>query len=315
MQKDSKIYIAGHTGLVGGAIVHKLQDLGYTNIILRGRKDLDLLDQAKVMEFFLKEKPEYVIDAAARVGGIKANMSFPAEFLYENLQIQNNIIWSAFKTDVKKLLFLGSSCVYPRESLQPMKEEYLLAGKPEPTNEGYSVAKIAGIKLCEKIYSEYDRKFISCMPTNIYGPGDNFGSESSHVIPSLISKLHDAKLSGIPEITLWGSGSPKREFLHVDDLADAVLWLMNNYDNKDFLNVGTGEDLSILELANMLKKIIGYEGNIIWDSSKPDGMPRKLLDVSKIKSLGWEPNITLSDGLKKTYDWFLENYKSDKSKS
>jgi len=307
MQKNSKIYIAGHTGLVGSAIVKKMQSEGYTQLILRDRSQLDLLDQAKVAEFFYKERPEYVIDAAAKVGGIKANMTLSAEFLYENLQIQNNIIWSAFKYNVKKLVFLGSSCVYPKDSIQPIKEEYLLAGKPEITNEGYSIAKIAGIKLCEKIYSEYDRKFISCMPTNIYGPGDNFNPESSHVIPSLIRKIHDAKLASLPEVTLWGSGSPRREFLHVDDLANAVLWLMNNYEDKDFLNIGTGKDVSIKELAFLLKEIIGYKGNILWDTSRPDGMARKLLDVSKIESLGWKSTITLNDGLKKTYQWYKDN--------
>lgn len=309
MQKDSKIYIAGHNGLVGKAIVRRMQDEGYTKLILRGRKELDLLDQAKVMEFFLEEKPEYVIDAAARVGGIKANMTFPAEFLYENLQIQNNIIWSAFKSDVKKLLFLGSSCVYPKNSPQPIKEEYLLDGKAEPTNDAYSIAKIAGIKLCEKIFDEYNKKFISCMPTNIYGPGDNFDLESSHVMASLMRKLHEAKLANLPEITLWGSGNPKREFLHVDDLADAIVWLMNNYEGKDFLNVGTGKDLSIKELSLVLKETVGYEGTINWDLSKSDGMERKLLDVSKLQSLGWKPQISLAEGIEKTYEWYKENIK------
>jgi len=305
MQKDSKIYVAGSTGLVGKAIVRKMQAEGYTKLILRDRKQLDLLDQAKVAEFFSQERPEYVIDAAARVGGIKANMTFPAEFLYENLQIQNNIIWSALKFDVKKLLFLGSACVYPKDSLQPIKEEYLLDGKPEPTNDGYSIAKIAGIKLCEKIYSEYDRKFISCMPTNIYGPGDNFDPETSHVIPSLMRKMYEAKLANSPEIIIWGSGKSLREFLHVDDLADAVVWLMNNYDSKDFLNVGTGQDISIKELAFLLKGIVGYQGDLVFDTSKPDGMLKRMLEVSKLTNLGWKAKIDFETGLREMYKSFL----------
>ena len=305
MNQDSKIYVAGHTGLVGKAIVKKLQTQGYTNLILRNRGELDLLDQAAVSRFFVEEKPDFVIDAAARVGGIKANINFPAEFLYENLQIQNNIIWSAYQSGVKKLLFLGSSCVYPAGSPQPIKEEYLLAGKPEPTNEGYSVAKIAGIKLCEKIYTEFDRKFISCMPTNIYGPGDNFDPESSHVIPALMRKMHEAKMTNLPEITIWGSGKSCREFLHVDDLADAIVWIMNNYDGKDFLNIGTGQDISIGELALLLKEVVGYDGNLVFDTTKPDGMLRKLLDVSKLTVLGWEHKISLELGLRETYQSFV----------
>ncbi len=307
IKKDSKIYIAGHTGLVGKAIVKKMQNDGYSNLILVSRNQVDLLDQHKVEEFFHKEKPEYVINAAAKVGGIKSNISFPAEFLYENLQIQNNIIWSSFKFDVKKLLFLGSSCVYPKDSIQPMLEDYLLDGKPEPTNEGYSIAKIAGIKLCEKIYSEHGRKFISCMPTNIYGPGDSFDPEFSHVIPSLIIKFHEAKINNLPSVTLWGSGSSKREFLFVEDLADAVVWLMNNYEEEKFLNVGTGQDISIKDLAFILKEVVEYKGTIIWDTSKPDGMARKLLDVSKIESFGWKHTTDLRHGIEKTYKWFLEN--------
>lgn len=307
MPKDSKIYIAGHTGLVGKAIVRKMQAEGYTQLILRDINQLDLLDQAKTIEFFSQEKPEYVIDAAARVGGIKANMTWPAEFLYENLQIQNNIIWSAFKFGVKKLLFLGTACIYPKDSLQPIKEEYLLDGKPEPTNDGYSIAKIAGIKLCEKIYSEYDRKFISCMPTNIYGPGDNFDPETSHVIPSLMRKMHEAKLVNLPEISIWGSGQSRREFLHVDDLADAIVWLMNNYDNKEFLNVGTGRDISIKELAELMKKVVGYEGNLVFDTSKPDGMLKRLLEVSKMTNLGWQAKIDFETGLREMYQSFLKS--------
>lgn len=309
IQKDSKIYIAGHTGLVGGAITRKLQALGYTNLILRDRSELDLLDQDKVMEFFVKEKPEYVIDAAARVGGIKANIASPTEFLYENLQIQNNIIWSAFKTDVKKFLFLGTSCIYPRESLQPMKEEYLLTGRLEPTNEGYAIAKIAGIKLCEYIYTQHGRKFISIMPPNLYGPNDNFDPENSHVLQGLLRRFHEAKIINAPEVVAWGTGVSRREFLYIDDLADAVVWTMNNYDEKSFLNIGSGSDVSIKELAELIKGVVGYEGKIVFDPSRPDGMPKKLLDVSRAKSLGWEARMNLKDGLEKTYHWYKENIK------
>ncbi len=309
MKKDSKIYVAGHTGLVGSAIVRKLQAEGYSNIILRTRKELDLLDAKAVDSFFSKEKPEYVIDSAARVGGIKANMTYPAEFLYENLAIQNNIIWSAFKHGVTKLLFLGSSCIYPRASVQPMKEEYLLTGALEPTNEGYALAKISGIKLCEKINIEYGRNFISCMPTNIYGPCDNFSEESSHVIPALIRRFHNAKISNTPEVVIWGSGESRREFLYVDDLAESLVWLMNHYDKSGFLNVGTGQDVSIKELAFLLKDIVGFKGKLVFDTTKPDGMPKKLLDVSKLTALGWNSKTKLIDGLKKSYAWFSENVK------
>jgi len=305
MQKDAKIYVAGHNGLVGQAIVRRLKSEGYSQIIVRDRAQLDLLDQAKVKDFFLEEKPEYVIDAAARVGGIKANITWPTEFLYENLQIQNNIIWSAFQTDVKKLIFLGSSCIYPQNSPQPMKEEYFLDGKPEPTNEGYTIAKIAGMKLCEKIKLEYRRDFISCVPTNVYGPGASFDSESSHVIPSLIKKFHEAKLANLPEVIIWGSGKNRREFLYVDDLAEAVIWLMNNYDGQDFINVGVGQDISIEELAILIKDIVGYEGKLVFDDSKPGGMAVKLLDVSKLTKLGWQAKTDLRNGLKKTYKSFL----------
>lgn len=307
MKKDSKIYVAGHGGLVGTALVRKLTEEGYTNLVLRTREELDLLDQKAVKDFFKKEKPEFVIDAAARVGGIKANSTYPAEFLFENLQIQNNVIWSAFESGVEKLLFLGSSCIYPRNAPQPMKEEYFLDGKVEPTNEGYAIAKIAGMKLCEKIFAEHTRKFISCMPTNIYGPGDNFSEDSSHVIPALMRRMSEAKKNNIPNVVIWGSGESRREFLHVDDLAEAVLWLMNNYEDKDFLNVGTGKDVSIKELAVFLKKIVGYEGELVFDTTKPDGMPKKLLDVSKLSLLGWDSKIGLEEGLEDTFKWFEEN--------
>ena len=304
MDKNSVIYVAGHKGMVGSAIVRALTDKGYKNIITRTREELNLLDGVEVAKFFKAAKPQYVIDSAAKVGGIKANMTYPAEFLYENLQIQNNIIWSALNSGVDKLLFLGSSCIYPRNSIQPMKEEYLLDGKPEPTNEGYALAKIAGMKLCEYIYTEYNKKFISCMPTNIYGENDNFNPETSHVIPSLIRRMQEAKQSNAKSVVIWGTGSTRREFLHVDDLASAILWIMNNYDNKQFLNVGTGSDVSIKELAYLIKKLVAYKGELVFDATKPDGMPKKLLDVTKIESNGWRHKIDLENGLKKTIEWY-----------
>jgi GDP-L-fucose synthase len=306
MEKNSKIYIAGHTGLVGSAVVRKFQSEGYTKLILKTKQELNLLDQRAVEDFFQKEKPEYVIDSAARVGGIKANMTNSADFLYENLEIQNNIIWPALKNGVEKLMFLGSSCVYPRNCPQPMKEEYLLDGKVEPTNEGYALAKIAGMKLCEKIFEQYGKCFISCMPTNIYGENDNFDADSSHVIPALIGRMHEAKIKNLPEVVIWGSGVSRREFLYVDDLADAILWLMKNYNEKQFLNVGTGEDISVKELAEKIREVVGYDGSLAFDITKPDGMPRKLLDVSKIQSLGWKHKISFEDGLKITYKYYLE---------
>lgn len=306
MNKTDKVYIAGHRGLVGSAITKRLQAEGFSNLLLRTHKELDLTDPKAVEQFFSDEKPDYVILAAARVGGIKANMTYPAEFLYENLQIQNNVMWSAFKHKTKKLLFLGSSCIYPRNSKQPMKEEYFFEGKPEPTNEAYAIAKIAGMKLCEYIQAEHGLAFISCMPTNIYGQGDTFDFEKSHVIPALIRRTHEAKVSDSPEVVIWGSGNSRREFLHTDDLADAVLWLMENYQGKDFLNVGTGTDISIKELAQLIQKVVGYKGKLVFDTSKPDGMPKKLLDVSKLHELGWKHSISFEDGLKQTYRWFLD---------
>lgn len=307
MDINDKIYIAGHRGLVGSAIVKAFEAKGYKNLLLKTKAELDLTDSVAVGEFFADHQPDCVILAAARVGGIKANMTYPAEFLYENLQIQNNVIWSAMKFNVKKLLFLGSSCIYPRNAPQPMKEEFFFEGKPEPTNEAYAIAKIAGMKLSEYIYSEYDMKFISCMPTNIYGEGDSFDFEKSHVIPALIRRMHQAKINNDPEVIIWGSGKSRREFLHRDDLADAIFWLMLNYNDKDFVNVGTGTDISIKELAKLIQSIVKYEGKLVFDTSKPDGMPKKLLDVSKLHGLGWHHSIQLEDGLKSTYKWFLEN--------
>lgn len=310
MDKNVKIFVAGHRGLVGSAIVRVLRKEGYNNLVLKTRAELDLQDQVAVRNFFNAEKPEYVIDSAAKVGGIKANMTYPAEFLYENLQIQNNLIWSAKETGVKKFLFLGSSCIYPREAPQPMKEEYFSEGKPEPTNEAYAYAKIAGMKLCEYIYDEFGMNFTSCMPTNIYGEGDDFNPETSHVIPSLIRRMHEAKVGNAPEVVIWGTGVSRREFLHVDDLANAVVWLLTNYTEKQFLNIGTGEDISIKELAERIKELVGYRGALVFDATKPDGMPKKLLDISKLHTAGWRHKIDFEEGLKRTYDWYLANIAS-----
>ncbi len=311
MDKAAKIFVAGHRGLVGAAIVRRLQSEDYTNLVLRTRQELDLMDQGAVKVFFETEKPEYVIDSAAKVGGIKANMTYPAEFLYENLQIQNNLIWSAKEVGVKKFLFLGSSCIYPRDCPQPMKEEYFMQGPPEPTNQGYAYAKITGMKMCEYIYEEHGLNFTSCMPTNIYGENDNFDPESSHVIPALIRRFHEAKVNNTPEIVIWGTGVSRREFLHVDDLADSVVFLLENYTDKQFLNVGTGEDISIKELAETIQKLVGYEGKLVFDATKPDGMPKKLLDVTKLHEAGWHHKIGFEEGLKRTYDWYLENIAKD----
>ncbi|KKP85920.1 GDP-fucose synthetase [Candidatus Nomurabacteria bacterium RIFCSPHIGHO2_02_FULL_35_13] len=307
MDKNAKIYIAGHRGLVGSAIVRELQKNGYTNIITKSHSELDLKSQIETEKFFSIEKPEYVFLAAAKVGGILANNIYPADFIRDNLMIETNVIDSAYKNKVKKLLFLGSSCVYPKSAPQPIKEEYLLTGELEPTNKAYALAKIAGIVMCQSYNKQYGVNFISVMPTNLYGEGDNFDLENSHVLPAMIRKFDDAKKNNAKEIVLWGTGKPKREFLYVDDLASACIFLMNNYDNSEIINIGTGEDLSILELANMVKEITEYEGNIIWDSSKPDGTPRKLLDVSKIKSLGWKHSINLKEGIKRTYEWYKTN--------
>jgi len=307
MEKNAKIYIAGHRGLVGSAIVRNLESKGYTDIIVRTREELNLLDTKQVADFFSQEKPEYVFLAGAKVGGIKANEDYPADFIYQNLQIQNNIIHNAYKNNVKKLLFLGSSCIYPRDCTQPIKEEYLLTGPLEKTNEAYAIAKIAGIKMCQSYNKQYGTKFISVMPTNLYGPNDNFNLTSSHVLPALLRKFHDAKIHNEKEVVMWGTGSPMREFLYVDDLADACVHLMQNYVGDEIVNIGTGEDVAIRELAEIIKKIVGFQGEIVNDTTKPDGTPRKLLDVSKLHNLGWKHKTDLKDGIKSTYQWFLAN--------
>jgi GDP-L-fucose synthase len=309
MNKNNKIYIAGHRGMVGSSIWRALESKGYTNIIGKTSIELDLRNQSAVNGFFKKEKPEIVIDAAARVGGILANNNFPYTFLMENLKIQDNLIDSALKMEVRKFIFLGSSCIYPKLANQPLKEEYLLTGPLEPTNEWYAIAKIAGVKACEAIRKQYDRDFVSLMPTNLYGPHDNFDLQTSHVLPAMIRKFHDAKIkekkTGVSEpVKLWGSGSPKREFLHVDDLAKAVCYALENSLGEHLYNVGTGTDLSIKELAEKIQKIVGHQGEIQWDSSKPDGTPRKLLDISKLHQEGWHHQIDLDEGIQSTYDWF-----------
>lgn len=306
MERNAKIYIAGHNGLVGSAIVRNLTKKGYTNLITKTRQELDLLNERDVFDFFENEKPDYVFLAAAKVGGIHANETYPADFIYQNLQIQNTIIHNAYLHKAKKLLFLGSSCIYPRNCPQPIKEEYLLTGPLEKTNEAYAVAKIAGIKMCQSYNMQYGTNFISVMPTNLYGINDNFDLENSHVLPALLRKFHDAKIKNDPEVIMWGTGSPKREFLFVDDLADAGVFLMNTYSDSAIINIGTGEDVTIKELALTIKAIIGFTGKIIHDTSKPDGTPRKLLNVDKLHSLGWKHETNLKDGIQKTYKWFLE---------
>jgi len=307
MKPDSKIYVAGHQGLVGSAICRRLKEKGYNNIIGRTREALDLERQAETQAFFEKEKPEYVFLAAAKVGGIWANDTYPAEFIYSNIMVQTNIIHSSYRTGVKKLLFLGSSCIYPKHCPQPMKEAYLLTGPLEPTNEAYAVAKIAGIKTCQAYDRQFGTKYISVMPTNLYGPNDNFDLQTSHVLPAFIRKVHQAKVEGRPSVTVWGTGTPKREFLHVDDLADACVFLMNAYDDPEIINIGTGKDISIAELAGLVREVVGYTGEIAYDAEKPDGMPRKLLDVSKLRSLGWVPRLSLREGIEKTYAWYREH--------
>jgi GDP-L-fucose synthase len=307
MNKNEKIYVAGHKGLVGSAILRLLKARGYKNIIFRTHSELDLTNQAHVIEFFKQEKPEYILLVAAKVGGIHANTTYPADFIRSNLMVQANVIDAAYRYNGKKLLFLGSSCIYPRSAPQPMKEEHLLTGELEPTNEWYAIAKIAGIKMCQAYRRQYGFNAISVMPTNLYGPNDNFDLEDSHVVPAMIRKFHEAKKEGKGEVVLWGTGSPKREFLHVDDLADASLFLMENYNGEEILNVGTGKDISIKELGLIVRDITGYKGDIVFDSSKPDGTPRKLLDISRIKKLGWTAKTPLREGIESTYKWFLDN--------
>lgn len=306
MDKNAKIYLAGHTGLVGSAIYRALQRNGYTNIISRDLTELDLTIETDVKSFFNQEKPEYVVLAAAKVGGIHANNTYPADFIYQNLQIQNNVIHSSYKNGVKKLLFLGSSCIYPKLCPQPIKEEYLLTGELEPTNDAYAIAKIAGIKMCQAYNKQYGTNYIAVMPTNLFGYNDNFELQNSHVLPALIRKFYEAKQENQSQVAVWGTGTPKREFLFVDDLADAVIFLMNNYNGNEIVNIGRGEDVTIKELANIIKDIVGFKGELVFDDSKPDGTPRKLLDVSRLHSLGWKHQTSLEEGIKKTLDWYIE---------
>jgi GDP-L-fucose synthase len=304
MEKSDSIFIAGHRGLAGSALFRRLTSEGFSRLLTRSRGELDLTDAAAVDAFFAKEKPSYVIDAAARVGGIKANKDEPVEFLLVNLQIQNNLICAAHAHGARKLLFLGSSCIYPKLAPQPIPESALLTGPLEPTNEAYAIAKIAGIKLCQAYSREYGANFISAMPTNLYGPNDNFDLSSAHVLGALLRKAHEAKLSGAREMVVWGSGKPRRELLHADDLASACLFLLEKYDSPEIINVGTGVDVSVRELAELICEIVGFEGNLVWDITQPDGTPRKVLDSSKLRSLGWEPQISLRPGISQTYDWF-----------
>lgn len=307
MNKSDIIYVAGHRGLVGSAIVRNLRKNGFENIITVPHAEMDLTDQSAVQRFFSENKIDYVILAAAKVGGILYNSTYQADFLYENLMISSNVIHASAKNNVKKLLYLGSSCIYPKLAPQPIKEDYLLTGPLEPTNEGYALAKIAGLKLCEKFRQQYGKNFISLMPTNLYGEGDNFHPENSHVIPGLMNRFHRAKVNNAPSVIIWGSGKPRREFLYVDDLADAILLALKNYNESLTLNIGTGEDISIFDLSKLVAEAVGYKGEILTDPSKPDGTPRKVLDVSRVKALGWEPKYSLVEGLKITYSWALES--------
>jgi GDP-L-fucose synthase len=310
MQKSEKIFIAGHRGMVGSAVTRLLRTEGFTNLLMRDRAQLDLANASAVEQFFEKEKPGVVIFAAAKVGGIKANNDFPVQFLLDNLRLQNSVLSAAHASGVRKLLFLGSSCIYPRHAPQPIPESALLTGPLEPTNEAYAIAKIAGIKLCQAYAREYGANFISPMPTNLYGPNDNFDLETSHALAALLRKAHEAKVSGAREVVVWGSGKPRREFLHVDDLAAACLFLLEKYDSPEIINVGCGEDLSIHELAGLICDVVGFDGDLTWDKTKSDGTPRKLLDVTKLNKLGWRPTISLRDGIARTYDWFLKNIQS-----
>jgi GDP-L-fucose synthase len=308
MDKSEKIFVAGHRGMVGSALIRRLEAHGFSKLVVRDRTKLDLRDQSAVAKFFADEKPAAVILAAAKVGGIKANNDHPVPFLLENLRIQNNVICSANESGVRKLLFLGSSCIYPKLAPQPIPETALLSGLLEPTNEAYAIAKIAGIKLCQAYAREYGANFISVMPTNLYGPNDNFDLTTSHVLAALLRKAHEAKTRKDRELIVWGSGKPRREFLHVDDLASACVLLLQKYDSPEIINIGCGEDISIRELAELICDVVGFDGELAWDTTKPDGTPRKLLDVTKLRALGWKPSIPLRDGITQTYDWFLANY-------
>ena len=308
MNLDAKIYVAGHRGLVGSAIVRNLEAKGYKNIIYRTHKELDLTNQEAVRRFFEEEKPEYVFLAAAKVGGIHANNTYPADFIYDNLMIQNNVIKAAHDFEVKKLLFLGSTCIYPKMAPQPIKEEYLLTGSLEETNEAYAVAKIAGLEMCKFFKRQYGDNFISCMPTNLYGPNDNFDLKNSHVLPALIRKFHEAKVNNSEAVEVWGTGTPLREFLYVDDMADACVFLMENYDGEQHVNIGTGEEVSIRELAETVKEVVGFDGELVFNTEMPDGTPRKLTTVEKLHGLGWKHKVSLDKGIRLAYNWFLENY-------
>lgn len=309
MNLDAKIYVAGHRGLVGSAIVRNLEAKGYKNIIYRTHKELDLTNQEAVRRFFEEEKPEYVFLAAAKVGGIHANNTYPADFIYDNLMIQNNVIKAAHDFEVKKLLFLGSTCIYPKMAPQPIKEEYLLTGSLEETNEAYAVAKIAGLEMCKFFKRQYGDNFISCMPTNLYGPNDNFDLKNSHVLPALIRKFHEAKVNNSEAVEVWGTGTPLREFLYVDDMADACVFLMENYDGEQHVNIGTGEEVSIRELAETVKEVVGFDGELVFNTEMPDGTPRKLTTVDKLHGLGWKHKVSLNEGIQLAYNWFLKNYK------
>ena len=308
MNLDAKIYVAGHRGLVGSAIVRNLEAKGYKNIIYRTHKELDLTNQEAVRTFFEEERPEYVFLAAAKVGGIHANNTYPADFIYDNLMIQNNVIKAAHDFEVKKLLFLGSTCIYPKMAPQPIKEEYLLTGSLEETNEAYAVAKIAGLEMCKFFKRQYGDNFISCMPTNLYGPNDNFDLKNSHVLPALIRKFHEAKVNNSEVVEVWGTGTPLREFLYVDDMADACVFLMENYDGEQHVNIGTGEEVSIRELAETVKEVVGFDGELVFNTEMPDGTPRKLTTVDKLHGLGWKHKVSLDKGIRLAYNWFLENY-------
>lgn len=307
MEKGDKIFVAGHEGAIGLAILRRLKAEGFTNLVTRTSDELDLSNQKLVFDFFMEERPDYVFLAGTKVGGILANSRYPADFIYGNLQSQSNVIHAVWQSGVKKLLFLGSSCIYPRDCPQPMKEEYLLSGKLEPTSEPYAIAKIAGIRMCQSYNRQYGTNFISVIPADIYGPDDDFAPETAHVLPALIGKMHKAKIGGEPKVVVWGTGLPKREAFYVDDLADACLFLMNEYDDSEMINVGTGQDISIREAAQLIRGIVGFAGDIVFDKSKPDGAPRKLLDISKVTKLGWSPKTNLEQGIKQTYQWYLDS--------